>query len=161
MLRKFFGTSHPWLMQAIGGGIAVIVMIPISVYVAYRVFVQSPTTAAAPRYQAPQQSQGAGNTSSPASAGSGSVVMMEPGDAPAGYVFSPSTLTVKAGTTVTWKDADSMAHNILGQGNAAGLINYGASAPGTGPYKVTFTKPGTYHYRCTLHPGMVGQIIVK
>lgn len=73
------------------------------------------------------------------------------------YSFSPATLTIKVGDTVTWTNQDSMSHSataddksfdtgLLGQGNAG---------------KITFKKAGTYKYHCSVHPNMRGTIIVK
>lgn len=72
------------------------------------------------------------------------------------FKYSPATLTVKAGTIVTWKNLDNMNHTITAEnGSFSEAVAYGKSV------SYTFTKPGTYNYKCTLHPTMVGKIIVK
>jgi amicyanin len=73
----------------------------------------------------------------------------------AGFKFSPATLTVRVGTTVTWTNSDSAAHNVSGGPLHSPALNHGAS------YRHTFTKAGTYHYVCTFHPWMKGTVIVK
>lgn len=73
----------------------------------------------------------------------------------AGFAFSPASLTVRVGTTVTWTNTDSAAHNVRGGPLHSPKLNHGAS------YSYTFTKAGTYHYVCTFHPWMKGAVIVK
>jgi plastocyanin len=71
------------------------------------------------------------------------------------FSFHPSTLTVSAGTTVTWTDMDWFAmHNVIGDGWASPNLSHG------GKYSYTFTTPGTYTYRCSHHSWMKGKIIV-
>jgi plastocyanin len=84
--------------------------------------------------------------------------------------FLPATLTVKAGTTVTWTDTDSIAHTVttgtfvLGSDglrtsqNPNGLINMPLSQGKNVTF--TFTKPGKYIYYCSIHHGMNGEIVV-
>jgi amicyanin len=73
----------------------------------------------------------------------------------AGFKFSPASLTVRAGTRVTWTNTDSAAHNVSGGPLHSPKLNHGAS------YSHTFTRAGTYHYVCTYHPWMHGTVIVK
>jgi plastocyanin len=71
--------------------------------------------------------------------------------------FVPDTLTVAAGTTVTWKNGDSNPHTVTDKGRvfrSAGL-DTGDS------FSYTFTSPGEFTYFCTIHPMMIGRIIVK
>jgi plastocyanin len=75
-----------------------------------------------------------------------------------GFAFSPASLTVKAGTTVTWTNKDSDAHTVTSQGTGGPL---GSVALSTGQsYSFTFTKPGTYAYLCTIHPFMTATVTV-
>ncbi len=75
-----------------------------------------------------------------------------------GSRFVPSTLTVTAGTTVTWKNNDGYAHTATSDSSTwnTGNVAAGASA------QVTFSTPGTYGYYCTYHRamGMTGTIVV-
>ncbi len=73
--------------------------------------------------------------------------------------FTPSTLTVPTGTTVTWSWQDGVtSHNVTSQGK---LRFKSSPTQQKGTYKVTFTKAGTYKYVCTLHYGMTGKIVVR
>jgi len=73
------------------------------------------------------------------------------------YAFSPSRITVTAGTKVSFTNTGSQAHNAAGV-DAGGwdtdVLNQGETA------NVTFNKPGTYSYICNPHPFMIGQVIV-
>jgi plastocyanin len=73
------------------------------------------------------------------------------------YQFSPSTLTVKVGTTVTWKGV-SGAHTVTS--DASATIQFDQSIGEGGTVTVTFTQPGTYTYHCSVHRLMRGKIIV-
>ena len=86
-------------------------------------------------------------------------VMEKPGKAQAGFVFAPALVTIHVGDTVMWKDTTVTPHNVVGQGSASKVIK--KTAIDAKSYKVTFTKKGTYTYVCQIHPGMVGQIVVK
>jgi len=70
--------------------------------------------------------------------------------------YEPKALTVRAGTTVTWFNGDTMIHTVTSD---AGLFDSGTVAPGLF-YERTFDTPGTYAYHCTPHPTMTGTIIV-
>ena len=74
------------------------------------------------------------------------------------FSFGPQTLTVKAGTTVTWTNRDDIPHGIASSNNAfkkSGALDTDES------YSFTFTTPGTYQYFCYLHPHMFGSIVVE
>jgi len=74
------------------------------------------------------------------------------------FTFTPPTLTVKAGTTVTWTNKDDIPHAIASATNAFTK----SKALDTGDtYAFTFTTPGTYKYFCYLHPRMIGSIVVE
>ncbi len=73
------------------------------------------------------------------------------------FMFSPATITVKAGATVTWLNLDEEPHTVFSN---AGLFR--SSALDTKEsFSFTFDKPGTYHYLCTIHPQMLGTIVVE
>jgi plastocyanin len=77
----------------------------------------------------------------------------------ANFAFTPATLTVKAGTTVTWHfDQPSAPHNVVSLSTPA-LFNSG-TPKGRGTYSFTFTTPGTYPYLCQVHTTMRGTIVV-
>lgn len=70
--------------------------------------------------------------------------------------FSPGPLTVAPGTVVTWINTDVVAHTSTS--DASGWDS-GVVAPGQ-QFAFTFPTSGTFHYHCTIHPGMVGTVIV-
>lgn len=72
-------------------------------------------------------------------------------------LFQPATLSVKAGTTVTWVHTGKITHNILS------LQVADLRSPDLRPgdrYSYTFTTPGTYTYYCSYHDGMSATITV-
>jgi len=73
------------------------------------------------------------------------------------FDFTPMASTVAAGTTVTWKNEDGEPHTVV---STDGLFR-SAALDENDTFKFTFTKPGTYKYVCSIHPKMVGTIMVK
>jgi plastocyanin len=73
------------------------------------------------------------------------------------FAFAPATLTVNAGTTVTWKNEDDSPHRI---GDQNGTFK-SAALDTDETFSHTFATPGEYPYVCTMHPYMVGKIIVR
>ena len=74
------------------------------------------------------------------------------------FAFAPATLTVPAGTRVVWTNQDEEPHVIT----SAGALFASSKGLDTGDsYAVTFSKPGTYAYYCSIHPMMVGTVIVQ
>lgn len=71
------------------------------------------------------------------------------------FSFNPGTLTVKAGSTVTWTNNDSAPHTIKSSSFNSNTLSNGAS------YQFTFDKAGTYDYVCGIHVSMKGKIIVE
>ncbi|WP_369394462.1 cupredoxin family copper-binding protein [Streptomyces sp. CG1] len=74
------------------------------------------------------------------------------------FAFSPTTLTVKAGTTVTWTNQDTDAHTVTSAGSGGPLHSPALATHAT--YSYRFTKPGTYSYLCTIHPFMTAKVEV-
>jgi len=72
------------------------------------------------------------------------------------FSFTPSDLTVTAGTTVTWNQNDSASHTIVSDG----LFTSPTLATGK-TYSFKFEKAGEYSYYCSIHPSMKGKITVK
>ena len=68
------------------------------------------------------------------------------------------TLTVKAGTTVTWTNKDDIPHGIASDNNA---FKRSPALDTDDSYSFTFTTPGTYQYFCYVHPFMKGTIVVQ
>jgi len=73
--------------------------------------------------------------------------------------FHPASVSIKKGTKVIWKWADSgpVPHNITSTGSKRFRSS---STKTSGTYAITFRSAGTYRYNCTIHPGMVGKVIV-
>ena len=73
------------------------------------------------------------------------------------FDFAPMTLTVPAGTSVTWKKLDEEPHTVT---SIDGAFKSGA-IDGDESYTFKFDKPGAYKYLCSIHPKMRAAIIVK
>ena len=72
------------------------------------------------------------------------------------FVFAPSLLTIKAGTTVVFKNHDDIPHLVVDAGG-----KFRSKALDTNDsFSITFDKPGDIAYFCGLHPHMTGKIIV-
>ena len=71
--------------------------------------------------------------------------------------FSPNPLTVPVGTTVRWTNNDTISHNATSNTNVWASGNLAAGAH----FDFTFQTAGTYPYHCTIHPGMVGTVVVQ
>lgn len=76
------------------------------------------------------------------------------------FAFSPDTLTVRTGTTVTWVNQDEAVHQIDTDGGVPVTFTSPSLDKGAS-YEFTFTQPGTYAYHCTIHPAMKGTVIVE
>jgi plastocyanin len=74
------------------------------------------------------------------------------------FNFTPPTLTVKAGTKVTWINTDDVPHLIV---NVQNKFKQSAVLDTDQKFSVTLTTPGTYNYFCSLHPKMQGVVIVN
>jgi plastocyanin len=73
------------------------------------------------------------------------------------FMFAPASLTIKAGTTVTWLNEDEEPHTVV---SASGLFRSKAIDTKEN-FTYTFDKPGEYHFICTIHPQMMGTVIVQ
>jgi plastocyanin len=71
------------------------------------------------------------------------------------FAYAPRTLSVKAGTTVKWKNADAAPHTVTSGSAGSNVLNR------NGTYSRTFTRRGTWAYICALHPAMKGTVVVK
>jgi plastocyanin len=70
--------------------------------------------------------------------------------------FAPNPLDITAGSTVTWTNTDSIDHTSTSDTNA---WSSGDIAPGK-QFSVSFPAAGTFTYHCSIHPGMVGTVVV-
>ncbi len=73
------------------------------------------------------------------------------------FMFSPMDLTVKAGSTVTWKNLDGEPHTVV---NDAGIF-HSAALDQNDTYQYKFDKPGIYKIFCGIHPNMKATITVQ
>jgi plastocyanin len=73
------------------------------------------------------------------------------------FMFAPAAITIRAGASVTWKNTDDEPHTVVSD---TGLFRSGALDTGES-FTFRFDKPGTYHYACSIHPRMVGTIVVQ
>ena len=92
-------------------------------------------------------------------AASGTTVTIPSGASTAGAAaFGMNPLNIATGTTVVFRNSDVVAHTATA--DAAGGFNTGNIAA-NGQASVTFSAAGTVKYHCTIHPGMVGTIVVQ
>ena len=73
------------------------------------------------------------------------------------FSFAPATLTVKAGTQITWTNGDDIPHTVVSDDGA-----FKSKVLDTDEkFSFTATKPGTYSYFCSIHPKMTGKVVVE
>lgn len=74
----------------------------------------------------------------------------------ANFTFSPATITIKKGGTVTWTNSDSAPHTVTSDTGAfaSQTLSQGGS------YSHTFSTTGTFTYHCSIHPTMHGTVVV-
>ena len=73
------------------------------------------------------------------------------------FSYTPSTLVVTPGTTVTWTNADDDVHTVVDKDR-----KFKSAALDTNDtFAQTFSAAGEYEYFCSLHPQMTGKVIVK
>ena len=73
------------------------------------------------------------------------------------FAFSPASITVPVGSTVTWTNKDAVAHTTTSDGTGwnSGSLAQNAS------FSRTFTSKGTFPYHCAIHPNMVATVTVQ
>jgi plastocyanin len=73
------------------------------------------------------------------------------------FAYSPRTISVSVGDTVTWDNRSSASegHTVTGDGLDSGIFKQGER------YSFKFRKSGTFKYLCELHPSMKGKVNVK
>jgi plastocyanin len=92
-------------------------------------------------------------SSKPASSGGGAVTVSMKN-----IQFAPKDVTVKTGQTITWRNDDTVDHNVTADSGASFKSdNFGNG----GSFKFKAAKAGTIKYECTIHPGMTGTITVR
>ena len=73
------------------------------------------------------------------------------------FSFSPATLTVTPGTTVTWTNRDDIPHTVVSDDK----IFKSKVLDTDEKFSYTFDKPGSYPYFCSVHPKMTGKVVVQ
>jgi plastocyanin len=73
------------------------------------------------------------------------------------FSYNPNPVTVPAGATVKWINHDVVPHDVVSQDKSfkSKLLEKDEY------FSYLFSKPGTYHYTCSIHPRMTADIIVK
>jgi plastocyanin len=109
-------------------------------------------------------SQGASGTpaaSAPGAAPASAQSSAGPGAASAAtiknFAFSPASVTVAVGSTVTWTNQDAASHTVTADDGSfdSKVIGTGAS------FSETFSKAGTYTYHCSIHKSMTATVVVQ
>jgi len=73
------------------------------------------------------------------------------------FAFTPETITINAGASVTWTNDDGAPHGV----------KYGDGAPGNDyllpgtAFSRRFDRAGTFDYACPIHPYMTGRVVVR
>ena len=90
--------------------------------------------------------------------GGGSALAANQAVAISGFSFSPASITVAVGDTITWSDSDAQAHTATADD---GSFDTGAIAGSGGTGSATFATAGTFPYHCKIHPTMTGTVTVQ
>ncbi len=146
--------------------LALVVVIAIVIPIVLGTVLVTGATGAGGPLGLPSKTATAPSTSTSSSSISGQTQSVTiPAGAGNGANFSPSTLTVTSGTTITFTNQDTgVTHNVDFQTVPAGsTVTAGTTSPnlkGGNSYSVTLTTPGTYTYVCDFHSWMKGTITV-
>lgn len=74
------------------------------------------------------------------------------------FAFSPATLKVKKGSTVTWTNKDSAPHTVTATGTSGGPSS--KTLQNGDSYSFTFDQVGTFAYHCSFHSSMTATVEV-
>jgi plastocyanin len=75
------------------------------------------------------------------------------------FAFTPQSLTVPAGTKVTWVNQDEEPHTVVSVDEAAAFKSPALDTKDR--FSHVFDKPGIYKYFCSIHSHMTGTVVVK
>ena len=91
-----------------------------------------------------------------AAAGSASMIASPTCGTISGFCFSPATITIPAGSDVTWSNMTVASHTSTSDTGLwnTGLVGTGQSAT------VAFPTPGSFPYHCSIHPDMKATVVV-
>jgi len=73
------------------------------------------------------------------------------------FSFGPAIITVPTGTKVTWVNNDEEPHKVV----SVDEVFKSTAIDTEGEFSFVFSKPGTYKYFCSVHPRMVGTVVVE
>ncbi|HST31170.1 MAG TPA: cupredoxin family copper-binding protein [Chthoniobacterales bacterium] len=74
------------------------------------------------------------------------------------FAFNPPTLKVKAGEKITWINRDEEPHTVVSVGKK---FQKSPALDTDQEFTITAGAPGTYEYFCSVHPKMIGTIVVE
>ena len=111
----------------------------------------APSVAASPAASMAASPAASPAAASPAAGATGDAVTIQ------NFAFGPGTITVAAGSTVTWTNSDSTTHTVTADDGSFDSKQLAAGST----FSQTFTKAGTYAYHCAIHTSMTGTIVVK
>jgi len=74
------------------------------------------------------------------------------------FSFGPATITIPAGSTITWTNDDDVPHVVTSDDNK---MFKSKPLDTNDHFSFTFTKSGTYNYYCAIHPKMTAKIVVQ
>src|SRR5215204_1940357 len=78
-----------------------------------------------------------------------------------GNSYNPNLIEIKVGDTVTWINNDSSPHTVTTSSSSSNDSSFDSGVLRNGEaFSFTFDKEGQYSYFCTLHPSMVGTVVV-
>jgi YD repeat-containing protein len=78
-------------------------------------------------------------------------------DPQASGAYQPKAVTVQSGQSVTWSwDDQGNQHSVTAEDGSFDSCLHGNGYS----FTVSFAKPGTYSYKCSIHPQMTGRITV-
>jgi hypothetical protein len=152
-MRQFFSRPHPWLMQALGGLIAVIAIVPVAVYVFINV-INAKSAAEPQAFVPPPSAQGAAPPSPAASSGGGSQAsggpIAHPTWANVHAIFAKNCTPCHVGSTTAGLNLDTYQNALKGGSIAAGgVVNGSVIKPGN--------AAGSYLYQVVAGKQKVGQ----
>jgi plastocyanin len=96
-------------------------------------------------------------TPTPTPSGANGVTIPSGAETKGAAAYAPNPINVSVGSSVTWTNTDSVTHTVTSDNS---VFNSG-TLPAGQSYSFTFSTAGTFPYHCTLHPGMVGTVVVQ
>jgi plastocyanin len=100
---------------------------------------------------APAQASGGGGCGEPITDGQGTEISIE------SFCFTPTVLYGEPGDTIAWTNRDGTRHNVGGANLAWGSFE---TLRVDRSVSYSFSEQGVYSYVCSLHPGMMGTVVI-